>query len=431
MAIAAKYLERLHEISLALHQAQRPVRILRALAWPDVVMERFFAARARELPEVAYEPARFDVRAVAAELRAIAARAPGDNDLERLIRDTCESYALAAEMLGAVGTRRFWDLSCELYGRPQSVSCDGKTTNLALAEHFDAVIDRYARRLPGDPDEEVSADVVAAELERRFRAFFTGHVIRVEVVDSLTANAVAGADVVKIKRGGRFTRRDIGQLEHHEGYVHVATTLNGRAQPLFSFLGTGAPRTTRTQEGLAIFTEFISQTMDLERLRRLTDRILATKLAEEGADFLDLYRYFLDHGHGERAAFDGARRVCRGGLVTGGAPFTKDVVYLDGLVRVSNFLRSTITSGHSDFVEVLFSGKLELSDIPILAELRRVGALSPPSYLPAWARDLSFLTAYMSFSAFLDQMDLSSSRAYYEDLIARSRSSSTPLDAVG
>src|SRR5204863_7040467 len=122
------------------------------------------------------------------------------------------------------------------------------------------VIDQYAARVLGSSEDDpaVPPEEVAAELERRFRAFFDGHAIRVEVVDSLSANAVAGPDVVKIKRSARFTRRDIEQLSHHEGYVHLATTLNGRAQP-FPFLGTGAPRTTRTQEGLAIFGEFISQ----------------------------------------------------------------------------------------------------------------------------------------------------------------------------
>jgi uncharacterized protein (TIGR02421 family) len=421
---------RLHDLSAALHDAQKPVRILRALAWPDGVMEDFFARGASEPPRVTYDRPRFDPAATAERLREIAGRAPGDNEVERLLRETCESYAVAAEMLGAVGTRRFWELSCELYGRPGSVSCDGKTTNLMLAEHFDRVIDQYAAvPLGGEPEPEVDAEAVASELARRFHDFFVDHAIRVEVVDSLTANAVAGADVVKIKRSARFTRRDVGQLEHHEGYVHVATTINGRAQPVLGFLGAGAPRTTRTQEGLAIFTEFISQTMDLERLRRLTDRILAIRMAEDGASFVDLFRWFRGHGHDDRAAFDCARRVCRGGLLEGGAPFTKDVVYLDGLVRVSNFLRATITAGHADFVEVLFAGKLDLADIPTLDCLRREGILAPPRYLPAWAKDLRFLTAYMSYSAFLDQTDLGATRAYYQDLIARAERS-TPRQAA-
>ena len=38
--------------------------------------------------------------------------------------------------------------------------------------------------------------------------------------------------------------------------------------------------------------------------------------------------------------------------------------------------------------------------------------------LPEWARDLSYLTAFMSYSAFLGECDLSVERRRYEDLIA-------------
>jgi uncharacterized protein (TIGR02421 family) len=199
----------------------------------------------------------------------------------------------------------------------------------------------------------------------------------------------------------------------------VATTLNGRAQTALPFLASGAPRTTTTQEGLAIFTEFTAQVMDVERLRRLTDRILAIHMSERGADFIELYRFFLEHGHTETQAFDCARRVVRGGLVEGGAPFTKDVCYLDGLLKVSNFLRVAITKGHPEYVPLLFVGKLDLDDIPLIAHLAARGLVAPPRYLPRWARDLGFLTAYMSYSAFLNQTDLVAERRYYEGIIER------------
>ncbi len=423
----AGFLDRLRDATAEIQDAQRPVRVLRAVAWPASVQEDFFARGARELPRVVYEPPRFDVDATARRLRELAGRFPGAGDLDRLVRDTCESYARAAEMLGAVGTRRFSELSRELYGEPASVSSDGKTTNLALAQHFDAVIARYATFGHIVEEPTMPAEEAAAELDRRFRPFFHAHAITVEVVDALTANAVAGAGSVKLKRGARFSRRDVAQLEHHEGYVHLVTTFNGRAQPVLRLLASGAPRTTRTQEGLAVLGELLSQTIDLERLRRLTDRILAIQLSLDGASFLDLYRMFLDHGHEPPAAFDCARRVCRGGLVEGGAPFTKDVVYLDGLVRVSNFLRVALTHGRADFVEVLFAGKLDLEDIPILAELRREGALVPPTYLPPWATDIPFLAAYMSYSAFLNETDLAATRAGVEELIARAEASLTPV----
>jgi uncharacterized protein (TIGR02421 family) len=200
--------------------------------------------------------------------------------------------------------------------------------------------------------------------------------------------------------------------------VHLATAINGRAQPYMPFTGYASPRTTATQEGLAVLTEFITRSTSLERLRRLSDRTLAIKMAEDGADFCQVYQFLLSHGHDEAAAFDCARRVCRGGLVAGGAPFTKDVCYLDGLLRVTNFLRVALVKGHVELVRLFFAGKIDLDDVPLFGRLAREGVVSEPRYMPEWARDLSYLTAFMSYAAFLGECDLSVDRRRYEDLIA-------------
>jgi uncharacterized protein (TIGR02421 family) len=398
MARSARFVELLADVARRLVDAQRPVRILRALAWPDSVAREFFAAGARRLPAPVYRVARdwSPTLAAFAELRA---RVPGKNEIERLVRDTCDSWAAGARLLAAVGTRDFYRRSVECYGAPSSV-CDGKNTNLDLARHFDRVMESYAGVDLGRAAPASDAEVAAA-LGRRLAEHFTDDPIRCEVADGLTANAVTSAEVVRIKRGAAFTARDIEQLLVHEGHVHLGTTLNGRRQPVLTFLSTGAPRTTTTQEGLAIFAEFISHAMDLDRLRRLTDRILAVKMSEDGADFIELYWFFRERGHSESAAFDCARRVVRGGLVAGGAPFTKDVVYLDGLLRVSNFLRAAAVRGRPSYVALLFSGKLATEDVATLDALAGEGVVAAPRYLPPWACDLGFLTAYLSFSAFL------------------------------
>jgi len=415
----ARTVELLKDVTARIAEAQRPVRIMRTVSWTENVAREFFAKRGLELPRPTYDVA-FDVDEVVGSFESIRNGLSGQNEVERFLRDTCDSYITAARMLAAVGTPAFHTFSRELYGHPNSPTADGKTTNLALARHFDAMMTQYAdHEIAKGQEATLSAEEVAAELGRRFSKRFAPHPIRVEVDDTIAANAVAGADVVRIKAGAMFTERDVLQLEHHEGSVHVATTLNGRSQPIVPFFGLGAPRTTNTQEGLAIFTEFISQAVDLERVRRLTDRILAIELSEQGADFLDLYRFFLEHDHSEDQAFDCARRVVRGGLVEGGAPFTKDVCYLDGLLRVSNFLRVAIAKGHPAYVPLLFVGKLDLDDIPLVAHLHHEGIVESPRYLPRWARDLGFLTAYMSYSAFLNETDLTAEHRYYDGIIER------------
>lgn len=81
--------------------------------------------------------------------------------------------------------------------------------------------------------------------------------------------------------------------------------------------------------------------MELNRFQRLADRVFAIQMAIEGADFLQVYHYFLERTQGnEDQSFESARRVFRGDIITGGAPFTKDVVYLFGLLRVGGAINA-------------------------------------------------------------------------------------------
>lgn len=418
MAIAEPLVTLLREVAAEILEAQRPIRVLRSLVWPEEIERAFFARGAQELPaRPAYARAP-ELPASLERLRALEKRVPGDNEVERFLRETCNSLATAARMLLAAGTKEFYFHSVELYGRPGSLSSDRKTTNLDLARHFDQVISGFAQ-VPDEVDQRtLSAEEAAESLRDRFEAFF-GRPIRVAVVDHLAANASASADEIKIKRGARFSARDLRQIEYHEGQVHVATALNGRMQPVVPFIGWPSPRTTSTQEGLAVLTEFLARATSLPRVRRLADRTLAIAMAEEGASFLDLYRFFLEREGDPALAFDGARRVCRGGLLEGGAPFTKDVCYLDGLLRVTNFLRIALVKGQSRFARLLFAGKLAADDVPLFDRLMAEGLVSEPRFLPTWARDLSYLTAYMGYAAFLGESDLTAERRRLEDLMGR------------
>jgi len=363
-----------------------------------------------------------DVVDAGVRFRDLKSRLTGDNAIEVFLRDTCDAFATAARMLGAAGTRDFYHHSVELYGRPGSLTADRRTTNLDLAQHFRRVVDGVAGRtaIPSPQDELIyTSEEVVPLLAHRFSRFFPDQSIRVELVDGIAAKAVAGVDAVRIKRGVRFSERDLAQLAFHEGQVHVATALNGRAQPMMPFIGYPSPRTTGTQEGLAVLTEFLTQSTSIDRLRRLADRTLAIKMAEDGADFRDVYRFFLEQEIDRSSAYDNARRVFRGGLVTGGAPFTKDVCYLDGLLRVTNFLRVALVKGNSGAAPLFFVGKIAVEDVPLFGRLQREGLVRAPNHLPDWARDLSYLTAFMSYAAFLSECDLEAESRLYDDLTAR------------
>ena len=73
--------------------------------------------------------------------------------------------------------------------------------------------------------------------------------------------------------------------------THSLTAINGASQLKLPLLSRGAPRTTKTQEGLATFSEIITGCMDIFRLKRLALRIVAIDKALSGANFYELFEF--------------------------------------------------------------------------------------------------------------------------------------------
>ncbi len=396
---------RIRELSQALVAAQAPIRVLRTLDWSEEVRTRFFAARCRELPKVQYQPSRELPGAIEA-LEALIAGLDAADPAEAWIKSTAESFAAAGRMLRAAGTRRFYELSRAVYGAADDPTHDPQVTNFDLAHHVVEFVDGYRGRALGPERETLHSAAAARELlEARFQRFFGDAAPRVAVVSNLSARAVAGAETVRLRESAEFSEAELTRLEHHEGYVHVATTLNGKRQPVLDALGMASPRATTQQEGLATFAELMSQALDLERLEIIADRVMAIQMAADGADFIDLYIYFLDHAPSPEEAYESARRVVRGGLVGGGAPFTKDVCYLEGLLLTFNFVQAALARHRPEYVRFLFAGKVHTDDLPLLIALHEEGVLEAPRFLPAWASDLRFLAAQMGFTSFLARTD--------------------------
>jgi uncharacterized protein (TIGR02421 family) len=412
------YRHTLKSLSIALVRAQKEIRVLKALHWPDGVAQRFLARKARELPRVEYGPLGFDPRKKAAEFRRIEELLDPGDPLQAILRDTARQYGEVVRMLEARGTRGLYEASARLYGHPLEPFAGQTTTSLDLAVHLDTILGNGAAAAPA-PGRMFTAEETARLLQRRMGRAFRGATVRVEVSSLLTADAAAGANRIRIKRGRMFGQETVDYLEQHEGYVHLATTLNGRRQPILPILGKASPRAVRVNEGLAVFSEWASHTMTLRRLRRLVDRVLAIRMAEEGADFLVVYRHFLERGEPEPAAFDIARRVFRGGDLGGGAPFTKDSSYLGDFLRIYNFTRVAAKRRRMDLLCLLFAGKVTLQDIPVLSRHVLTGEVRAPRYLPPWMRYRDWLTAHMAISSFLNFLKMSGTEDFYEELFSQ------------
>ncbi len=411
--------ERIKSAASLLYDSASTIRILTHIAWPQSQRVRFLETRASRLPDVEYPP--FDASETVLRLAAARRFIQDDSAVDRWLARIADRIETSARLLGACGTTEYLEHSRALYGLPTDTLRDESSTTLDLANRFNEVFVSIGHVELGAPAPacymaEYVADRIAAVVNDRFG----DNAPEVQVVDDLSANALAGPKRIRIRRGACFTDKDILQLIHHEAFVHVATSLNGIGQTDLPILAASHAGSTKTQEGLAVFAEFITGSMDIDRFRRLADRVVAIQMAIDGADFIEVYRYFLERVDGPEQAFENARRVFRGGTLNGGAPFTKDIVYLDGLLRVHNFLRAVVTSGRSDCLQLLFCGKLDIEDMPVLCELTAMGLCHPPTYLPPWAADRRFLLSYLAYSSYLNSIDLGAIRSHYSSMLEMS-----------
>lgn len=399
---------KIQALDSALVKAARAVRVLNALAWPADAEEQFLSAWRRGnavLPRC--EPQPRDLSDNVAALETIAAQCREDDPVEKFLYETANSYATAARMLGAMGSREFTTHSVKLYGRPDYVyKLQGMTAADAARYFLKLTDDLLGTRHVPPADFNINAADFAKWLQARVDEFFDPGMVAVKLDPELSAKALAGANRIRVRATAAFSQLDKDQLLNHEAFVHTGTMLNGKRQSRLQSLSLGAPRTTRTQEGIAVLSELVTNSMDISRLRRVALRVIAVQQALDGADFLDLFKFFLDAGQSEEESVRSAQRIFRGGAVAGGIVFTKDAVYLSGLFEVHTFLRVAIRENRPELARYIFAGRLTLADALRLAPRFESGWLHPPRYLPTWAADLNRLAALTAYSSFLTNIRL-------------------------
>jgi len=422
------YRDTVRTLSDRLVEAQRPVRILDAIKWDESVERTFFENGSRELPDVdssyyATRPLGFDVAAKRqefSELERDIKRQLGDfNPLGGIMRRMCQEYRTVIDMLAARGTPEFAVLSANLYGSAHDAFSAGEPT---LADFGQMLSDSLTNIDRSAVIEEEPRDIPAAHavllLQERLDQAFPNpdKALRVILSDGIVADAAAGSDYIKLRQDAMFNERDLRMLEVHEGWVHLGTTLNGMAQPVCTFLGKGPPSSTVTQEGLAVLMETITFASFPARLLKITARIQGIAMAENGANFLEVYEYFLEQGLEPSEAFQFTARVFRGSTATDG-PFTKDISYSKGFVLTYNFISLVVQKGLLDRIPLLFVGKTTLKDMRTLWQGIEEGLIVPPKYIPPPFADLNSLSAWICYSNFLRRLDLARIETDYAKLI--------------
>ena len=416
--IRKRDLIRIKDNSSKLFEISKHIKILRYLAWDKSVRAAFLNSKSEAIPKVEYP--KFDFGELRSSLKKLKSFI-GDTPYDKWLKEKTNDILSSIDLLQSSGTEQFFKKSEQIYGSPNFVLRDRKTSTLQLAKRFEFLIDSHLEHFSDSLQvNPISISNVKKKIKEKVQPIFGSKSPKIIIEDHLSARATASSKRIRLRKGARFTNKDVDQLINHEAFIHVATTLNGREQSNIKILGAKTGTTTKTQEGLAVFSEFITGCIDVKRMYRISDRVIAIQMAIDGADFIEVYRFFLKRdGKTRTQAFEDARRVFRGGVLTGGAPFTKDIVYLDGLVRVYNFFRSAILHGKINAIELLFSGKVDLDDIPILLKMKKDGLIQKPIFLPEWVKDMNYLVSYFVFSNFVGKMDYDRIDNYYDTLFKK------------
>jgi len=287
-----------------------------------------------------------------------------DPTLEYIFREKQRELDLKLALIAERERPRFLPTAVALFG-----NVDAQLVELAAS-----LTRLFSEKPGGNRGGKVDAATFAARAQSEFEGYrmvnpaMTGKVM---VRDDIVSLMVSAGDLM-IGSGMSFPLQRVEPLIQHEVGTHVITYWNGRAQP-FRLLASGLANHDELQEGLAVFTEYLVGGLTPARLKTLAGRVLAARTVIDGARFIDTFRLLRDdHGFSARTAYLIAMRVHRGG------GFIKDAVYLRGLLKVMDYLK---TGGR---LETLFVGKMAAEHAPVVEELLRRQVLVPPPLRPSY-----------------------------------------------
>lgn len=332
----------------------------------DEAWEEFRRADCAVTPELRYRPLADDPHMLKRRLFAAPVEDVEDPALEEIFREMQEELDLKITMLRDRVSERFFLGSLMVYR-----GVDDELVELAKQLLYRLPHRQVDEPVAGEVDCHAFADMATAELEH-YRSVREDFPARVELRDDMLSGLMVSGDCLLVSRDLAVPRNRAEALIHHEVGTHLVTRFNGRCQPLH-LLACGLAGYDSLQEGMAVVSEFLVGGLSSGRLRTLAGRVVTVNLLCGEATFPEAYAALTDrYGFPPRAAFDIVLRVYRGG------GFTKDAVYLRGLVE---FLDHLGTDGR---LEPLLVGKVALGHFDLAADLLERGILEPPALIPRY-----------------------------------------------
>ena len=191
-------------------------------------------------------------------------------------------------------------------------------------------------RLPDLPGEAKSAPMV--DVHQAIQIFRDGMQLygfdsKLEISKRIISQIMINNSkrTILFRPDARFSEKEIKGLFEHEIGVHLVTTNNADQQKLKIFK-LGLPVNTKTQEGIAILSEYLSGNLSLKRLKKIAIRVMLVDMMINGASFSESFDFVkANYKCSQSEGFNMVTRVYRGG------GFTKDYLYLSGFTALLRF----------------------------------------------------------------------------------------------
>lgn len=318
--------------------------------------QRFFSSKFTENPILKYPKVKFQPYKLHRMFFSQRLERITDQQVQKLYQDIIYYYSNMVQCIQTIGEpKKFYYNSLRVYGSPT----EKDVQNAQFILHYD---DESA-----DPDMEKIYS--ASDALDYFEEFSTNYdfPLHLKLSTAIAADAMVSnsTQTLLLKKNTKFSKNQLQTLAHHEIGVHLVTTHNGLEQPLKIF-SNGFPRNVETQEGLAVFSEYMSGALSLKRLKTLAYRVLASDSLIKGYSFADTF----DMIHGKYKlnrdeAFTITMRVHRGG------GFTKDRLYLSGLKKIYKRYQ------RGEAMDNLLIGKVNMDYESDILHLQKLGLAKP------------------------------------------------------
>jgi uncharacterized protein (TIGR02421 family) len=328
----------------------------------DAAWERFRDSGYDRQPDFRYRLLPIDPDLLKRRLYAIPLENVDDPASWRLLRDKREELDKQISLLSDRNSPGFLPGSIRLFGHMQA----------PLLERAKEILAQVPPMNGGSPDGRVRAEEFARRAEAEFeyyRARFPAFESEAQIRPDLMGLMVSSGKLLIGKELSLWPDRVEALIQHEVG-THVLTYVNGRAQP-FLQLSRGFADYDELQEGLGVLAEYLVGGLNAPRMRLLAARVIAVHCRMEGATFVETFRRLHgDYGFGAYTAFGVVARVFEGG------GFTRDMIYLRGLVGVVEYLRD------GGQLEPLYVGKIAARHLEVIREFSERGVLRDIPLMP-------------------------------------------------